>query len=241
MPRSTPVRPPEPEVVRFQFLVSSQWIDDQIIATGRRPSRAHRIEFDLSEIDSPDVRRRLLDAARACQSLHTAMTLDHPEDDPEAFLRAVESWLMLVGRGLGPDQFDADMQSWIAEFGSERLRRASGRGYKVNATYASERAAREFPRFWVHTHPDPIWTDRTDPSQKALLIEEKVLEAVAGRTPRLEVRIVWLREPPAPLEQRLDAVGEVFEPGEAIVVRPFLGRYALVLPLAWPRRDDDDA
>lgn len=240
MTKVTPARPPEPEVVRFQVNVSSAWIEEQIIATGRRPATVYRIDFDLSEIESSDLRRRLYAAARACQGLLETITLDRPEADPEAFARAIESWLMLTGRGLSPDQFAAEMQAWISEYGSARLRTAAARGYKVNATYARERAAIEYPKFWVHTGQEAIWTERTDPSDWALRVERTTLTQVRDSGRQLDVRIVWLRQPPADLAAHLDDVGEVFESIEAIVIRPYLGRYTLVLPLGLPRPEGDD-
>ena len=148
---------------------------------------------------------------------------------------------MLKGRGLDPDRFEKEMKDWIKDFGSVRLRRAAERGYKVNATYARERAALEFPDFWVHTRPEEIWSERTDPSEDALELEQAVLARPVSRADDLSARIVWLTGPPADLDENLEEAGEIFEPCEAILLRPYLGRYSLLRPLEWPRRETGDA
>ena len=129
--------------------------------------------------------------------------------------------------------FDDEKAAWVKRQGSERLKVAVARGYKANRTYALERAAAEFPEFWVDTADELEWNDRPDPSETALDMEIKIREHLEelGQDEHTDARVVWLTEAPAAVDDKLDETGEQFEAQEAIVISPYLSRYALAMPV----------
>lgn len=233
--------PPDPVSLSFRFKVDEAWIEEQIVATGKRPASIHELEIPLVEVDKPTLRRRLLHAERLLKALATTLPiLPRPETDPKRFVEAVESWLAEASRPPTADEFGDEMRAWVDEHGSERLRMAVERGYKVNATYARERAALEFPGFWVDTSGAAKWRDRTDPSLRALELETATAhESNANHVSGVQIFIVWLIEPPTDLARWLDERDEVFDSGESLVVLNYLGRYTLVRPIDLPEGEDD--
>jgi hypothetical protein len=229
--------------VTLEFRVFNESIDH----AGLRPSEGWDIEFILDEVESPELRHRLRVANERYEEIKPYPMFPHPTDDPEEFLGLIEPWLDEVEareaaetkaseeEKLREDEvlrrFRLEQRGWISEHGSERLRAALAGGYKVNTSYTLERAESELPGFWVDTAEDSEWEERADPSFEALAIESAARERLAAIDPDLEVRIVWLTETPRSLDQKLEQQGWEFEPQEAILVRPYLGRYVLVMPL----------
>lgn len=166
--------------------------------------------------------------------------ISRPEADIAAFLDSLEAALGTDGSE-DPRRFAEEMAKWIPALGSERLSIAFSRGYKVNASYARERAAKEFPTFWVHTGEPNIWKDRTDPSLAALEREGEVRGHVldAGLE-RYGTRIVWLTEPPPGLDAWLESHDDDLEACEAILIPKYLGRYHLLEPLGLQRPSEAD-
>lgn len=244
MAELTPEHPPRPVTVRFSYYVSDAWIETQIAETGEKPAKRVTFDVGLKDVSDPDTRRRLLRAEAGSNAAPVYPTLPHPEHDVLAFLSQIEFWLSNRDPGHSSLAFEEEMRSWVADNGSARLKMAVARGYKANATYVRERAAVEYPSFWVHTANQDLWRERTDPSLDALEIERRVATRVAERGDTdLEVRIVWLIEPPKDLDEWLDARDEMFEECEAILLSSYLGRYSLLEPLDLPRMEasDDDS
>jgi hypothetical protein len=244
MAELTPEHPPRPVTVRFNYYVSDEWIETQIAETGEAPAERITLEVALKDVPDPETRRRLLRAEAGCDAAKHYPLLPRPEQDVLAFLAQVEQWLVHEHPGRSSLAFEGEMRSWVADNGSARLKMAVARDYKANATYVRERAAVEYPTFWVHTANKDLWRERTDPSLDALETEQRVSARVAERGDSdLEVRIVWLVAPPRDLDVWLDARDEMFEESEAILLSPYLGRYALLEPLDLPRMEgsDDDS
>jgi hypothetical protein len=236
----------QPTAVRITlpFEVSNGLIRDELETTGRRIARRHTLSFTLEELP-PDSRSRALDVSAAHRTfgegtLPRVATLDL--DDALANVdRVLTAWETLTAElttsrakatARENDQrkaalaFRADMEVWVAQYGSERLRVATARGYKMNGTYLRERAAVELPGFLVDAAGDARWEERTNPSAQALHLETEAIAMARRSTPAGEqvlVEIVWLTKPPA------DHVptGPEFVSVEAVSIRGWLGRYDL--------------
>lgn len=121
-------------------------------------------------------------------------------------------------------QWAAEMERWIAQYGSERLKLGYERGYNVRGLYAKERAAQEFPGFYVDIDGRMLWEERYAPSMAALELETEVRELVQKHgMPPSSVQIVWLTRPPKGLDRDF-----YFGPREAVLVRGYLEHYNLV-------------
>lgn len=134
-------------------------------------------------------------------------------------------------------QFESDMEVWIEEYGSGRLRLARERGYKVTSSYAKERAARELPEAWIDTADRATWRERVDPTFDALKDETLVEKWMEQRGLPYSVQIVWLVEPPSSMAEILDRgtddepFGVEFEQQEALLIAGYLDRYNAFLPI----------
>jgi len=230
----------------FKFTVSSDWIEEQLQETGVELPETWEVDFDLPEV--PKVFRGPLLAAHR-QYVHLPGLPDFyaPVDEPEPFLEAIGPWLAtsteqqqqeeMQSRALSAaeaqtvENFESERKTWISQHGSPRLKRAEARGYKVNRTYATERAAIEFPRFWVDTSAESEIRERTDPSTEALDLEQEVRAWMEVHNLDFEPRIVWLVEPSKDLDEHIDQGSWLFEQQEAILVSGFLDRYILLLPV----------
>ena len=116
---------------------------------------------------------------------------------------------------------DAERSAWIAEHGSDYLRRATALGYNCQRQYMTERAAAELPGFDVDFDRRAEWQNRSCPSVEALELVEALIEG--GHN----AEVVWLVEPVAQLEDE-DGCPAWFDPCEAVVVQEYLGKYYLV-------------
>lgn len=120
-------------------------------------------------------------------------------------------------------RWQEEMQSWIDQHGSDRLRLAHERGYQVRGLYVRERAEVEFPGYTPDLDDRAEWEERVAPTEEALALETQAIDlAKANGLPGERASIVWLTKPPRDLES-LD-----FRPCEAVVIRGYLGRYDLV-------------
>jgi hypothetical protein len=235
--------------LQFQFTVSEAWIEEQLEQTGMEMPDTWEVEFELPEVPA-DLRPQLIGAHRQYLHLPGYPELYAPVDNPRAFLEAISDWIRQSTAEFEREQatsqmlqaaearmtraFDEERDAWIAEYGSERLRAASSRGYKVNRSYAIERAAAEYPHFWVDTSGEADLRERTDPTTEALNVEEAVKTLMSAR--ELDngeggPRIVWLVEATKELEDFAEANDWMIEQQEAILVPAFLGRYSLILPI----------
>jgi hypothetical protein len=102
-----------------------------------------------------------------------------------------------------PD-FDAEMERWAAEAGSERLRLGLADGYRMNSRYLTERIAAEAPGFYAIPAKAATsgWARRANsPSEQALRLR-RAIEATVARSapPNLDgppqVEILDVVEPP---------------------------------------------
>lgn len=228
-----PLGDPKPVTVEFQYKVSNDWIEEMIREQGMRMPDDWHAEFSLPDVPT-HLRLRLYRAHSRYMQTPGYPTFFAPTDDPEIFLTVLEGWLDDVAEEeeSGPS-FDQARSSWIDEHGSERLRIAQRRSYKINRLYALERAAKEFPEFWVDTSEESIIRERTDPSMTALELEDEIRNWITEQEidESLDPRIVWLVDPPKALEEHLDESGCIFEQQEAILINDYLVRYSLILPL----------
>lgn len=205
------------------------------------------VEFLLTEVPAP-LRGRLMKAHRAYEEVPGYPTLYAPTDNAEDFLEVVEVWLEDALQTLAEEEeatamlrnseeeenvsFERERRAWIEQHGSERLRIAESRNYKINRLYALERAASEFPFAWVETGNEAEWRERTDPSIDALRLEEQLRAYMERRAlDYQDPRIIWLVEPPKALEEALHEADVFFEQQEAVFINEFLGRYALFIPV----------
>jgi hypothetical protein len=231
---------PEPVELEFEYDVADSYVETRIDHEGIKHPKRWAIVINLAEdVSDPETRRRI----RAAHELYMAVDgypeLERPTDSAAEFLTAIRPWM---GRkrneiaGADPEvlaaEFEGGMRDWIAQSGSPRLRLAHDRGYKVNRLYALERAAVEFPGFYVDTSEAAEWRERTDPTAEALDAEGKVVDHLARYgDSRLTCRIVWLTTPPRDLRDRLKGLPRPFRSQEALLVRRFLGRYDLLMPV----------
>ena len=115
---------------------------------------------------------------------------------------------------------DAEKKVWIAEFGSDYLKRATALDYNCQRQYVTERAAHEHPDYTVDFDSDADWNDRACPSMDAL--EEVEALVAAG----VNAEVVWLTSPTHRSESYEDEAN--WESREAIVIRDYIGKYDLV-------------
>jgi hypothetical protein len=230
-----PARPPEAVRLKFTFRMSPEWIDRHIVEHGTRPPEIYNLDLDLTELDDPALRGRFVSVHEKLSGLGLSPPLNDVTDDFTKLIEILESAAIVANRPA--NEFVTQMREWIEEHGSERLKRAQARNYKVTATYARERAALEYPEFWVDTKKSSKWYERTDPTLEALDLENEVRDLIAknGDQGSLGARIVWLTAPPDDLERALSTQPRSFKSCEAIVVGAYLGRYWLIRPLPFPR------
>lgn len=155
---------------------------------------------------------------------------------PGMFNRSMYDWLKDVRAAVREQKAseraqiaEAQMGEWIKQHGSERLKRAFEGGYEVGRVYTLERAAKEAPGWQVDFYNQAEWKERTNPTLKELDAAD------AARTLLdMPVKIVWLTYPPKDYPNNPDRWGEdveTFEPGTAIVIQGYLGKYDLVKQL----------
>lgn len=108
---------------------------------------------------------------------------------------------------------EAERTVWIAEHGSDFLRRATAAGYDCQRRYVTERAALEHPGAVVDFEDEAEWRSRSCPSEAALDLAE-----------RINGEVVWLTSPPRASRDDDAYDYDRFEPCEAVWVK-FLGKY----------------
>ena len=111
----------------------------------------------------------------------------------------------------------AEKAAWVAEHGSDYLKRAVNLGYDCQRQYVTERAAAELPGFTLDFDGNAEWKSRACPSEEALIEVSALIEA------GYKACVVWLVNPVRELEY-----GEFYDEREAIIVDDYLGRYILV-------------
>lgn len=122
--------------------------------------------------------------------------------------------------------FDEEKQAWIAEHGSEHLRRAFlTNGYDCHRRYVVERAAYEAPDYVVDYDKVASWVPVSTPSIEALDIVDEARAKSIGQP-----IVVWLTY--APQNQGCEEDEDCFclgsfTPSEAVVIRDYLGQYTL--------------
>ncbi len=114
----------------------------------------------------------------------------------------------------------AEKTAWIAEHGSDYLKRATKLGYNCQRQYVTERAELELPDYSVDFDDNADWNDRACPSMDALEEVEKLIAA------GLNAEVVWLTSPTHRSESYEDEAN--WENCEAIVIRDYIGKYDLV-------------
>lgn len=122
---------------------------------------------------------------------------------------------------------DAEKSAWIAEHGSDQLRRGSERGHDCGRLYTLERSAIEAPGFTVDYYDGAGWKERSCPSAAAL-DEADAAEGLGIGS----VKIVWLTDEPVDTKHEsyddYRSYSEPFEACEAVVISNYLGKYDLV-------------
>lgn len=240
---------PAQVILEFIYFVDQEWIEQTIDDEGYKPASKWGVKFDLSEVSSSELRRRIRLAHEHYTESDDYPVLAGPTEEPDKFADLMEAWRETVEKEEAETAaeskaksdvqtkenaaFSEQMTTWVSKHGSGRLKVAVERGYKSNRTYALERAAAEFPEFWVDTAEDLEWNDRVDPSETALDLEIRVRESIEklGLNEETDARIVWLTEAPRAVDEKLDEEGEQFEPQEAIVISSYLQRYTLAMPV----------
>lgn len=114
--------------------------------------------------------------------------------------------------------FRIEMDRWIRERGSERLRLGLQRNYKIASAYVRERAETEFPSFVPDTAGRARWEERASPSLRALKLETVALDRQRELSTAYPIRVVWLTK---------DVDGREAK-REAVVVSEYLHLYSLV-------------
>jgi hypothetical protein len=117
--------------------------------------------------------------------------------------------------------------AWIAEHGSDRLKRAIEKGHDCQRKYVIERSAVEAPGYVVDFENAADWKDRPCPSLSALNEADEAESLKLGN-----VKIVWLTDEPRTSKRTSDDYYEdEFQACEAVVIRGYLGKYDLVKAL----------
>lgn len=240
----------------FTYTVGDSWIEDRMDIEGVALPKQWSIAFELSDLPNPGERQRARKLRELYQQLGGAAELNEPTDDPIEFLNHLEEWVAIekeridyeshqrrqaeIERELSAQNFEEDMDRWIEAHGSERLRAARARRYKVTGSYARARARKEIPGAWVDTSGRAEYRERVDPSKEALELESVFETFTAAQGRDLRMRIVWLVEPPTGLAEAYEEIdmGEViageaneweFQQQEALLISGYLGRYEAFL------------
>lgn len=128
--------------------------------------------------------------------------------------------------------FDAEMERWAGEFGSERLRLGIADGYRMNARYLSERLAAEAPGFYAMPTRAATegWAKRANsPSEAALRLRRAVEAAITKSAPKN------IDGPP-----RIEIAEVVDPPVEIYIAQGQEGPYAdLPDPRGWDWKPDN--
>lgn len=241
-------------VVEYAYIyqVSQEWIEERVDIEGIELPREWTIAFALSDLPDPNTRSRARRLHKQYLEIGRVPELESPTDDVLEFLDQLEQWLAVETEQLDQDRhrrhqeeldreiaakaFDADMTGWIELRGSERMKIARRRGYKVTGSYARARAREELPGCWVDTSDRAEYRERVDPSANALRVESGFEDWLMANELNLRTRIVWLTSPPSGLAERYEGVdvgdvlsGDVeeweFEQQEAVLISRYLGRY----------------
>ncbi len=247
---------PTPVELSFKIKMSDELVERYIDENGERPTPEWEIDFNLKDVDDPNLRRRLREAYRRYDKAKFYPVLSRISEQPADFLEDLEPWLDQIeakeaeasqketdkeeAEKAAAEAFRQGMKEWVAENGSRPLKLAIEGDYRSNTSYALERSQQELPGFWVDTAEDCVWEERVDPSEEALILEEGVRESLQAIDSSLGVRIVWLTETPRALDQKIEAENLEFEPGEALIVEGYLGRYLLVMPMDPKLRRDSE-
>lgn len=244
-----PKHPPRDVTVTVTFFINKAWIEEQVIATGQRHADRWVAEINLRDVEDPSERRLLRDAHAFYKDHPDYPLLSQPTEDVHELIAALAEWVEGIKASgyveTSEEAFEREKDNWIRELGSPALRQAHERNYKINRTYALERARLEYPSSWVDTSDGADWAERGDPTAEALTLETEVARSILENGHNYECRIVWLTEPPRDLADYLDERDEAFEADEAVIVYEYLGRYALVIPVDadWrkpaPAQDDE--
>ena len=123
------------------------------------------------------------------------------------------------------EAWHAEKATWAAAHGSDRLRRAVERGHDCTALYVRERAAVEAPGYTVDIYDAARWKSAACPTTAALDEAERMDKIDLGDT----AEIVWLTDAPQDTKDAdEDYEPDYFQPGLAIVISNYLGRYDLI-------------
>jgi hypothetical protein len=238
---------------KYQFEVSDAWIQDRIDEEGIEPPKIWRMAFQLRELPDAESRKRARRLRAAWESIPGRMKLPEPTEDPIKFLDLVEEWVELEAESAQDadseelaerqrevheqEAFEAEMAEWIGNHGSDRLKLAHSRGYKIVSSYAKERGRADLPGCWIDTAGRAEYRERVDPSMEALDTETKVQNWLDIHELDLLTRIIWLVTPPSSQVEHWEAQEEeFFEIGdfrqqEALLLPAFLGKYGAYLPV----------
>ncbi len=248
----------DPHVVRYTFTytVSDPWIEDRMDIDGVAMPKQWSIAFGLGELPNPGERQRARKLWNLYQQFGGTAELDAPTDDPIEFLNSLDEWIAVekerieyedhqrqqaeVERERFVQDFEEEMKRWIQAHGSERMKAAQARGYKVTGSYARARACKEIPGAWVDTSGRAEYRERVDPSKEALELESAFETFMEVHDCSFRTRIVWLVEPPTDLAEAYEEIdvdevlaGEVdeweFQQQEALLISGYLGRYEAFL------------
>jgi hypothetical protein len=236
-------RPVEHE---YTYLISDEFVRERIELEGVELPKRWLIKFALADLPSPGERSRALVLRRRREEFPGTPLLHRPVDDPVEFLDRLEKWIEEEGEQREQERelvrqeeiaaaaestlFDDEMSRWISTYGSQRLKMARKKRYKVTSSYARARGRSELPGCWIDTAGLAEYRERVDPSAEALKTETRVEEYLAEVDVELATRIVWLVAPPSGLAETFggDFGAEnywEFEQQEAILLSSYLGRY----------------
>ncbi len=248
----------------YRYVVSDEWIEHQIDEDGIEPPKIWRIDFQLRELRDADARRRARKLRDMWASISGDLVLAEPTEDPEEFLDLLEKWAnervddddvipsresREFRRRLKLAEFDIDMDRWIEEHGSDRLKLARSRNYKITSSYAKDRALEELPECWIDTASKAVHRERVDPSMRALQVETNFRDWIATKELGLDTRVVWLVKPPSSMAEFIEYAIEDFidsesdfRQQEALLIPDYLGKYSAFLPVEVeqraPKEDD---
>lgn len=176
--------------------------------------RAQRLLSTLQSWDSeraPDYPSAVFQRTPLWDELLAAHSATKQRVEAQRAERTEQRRLEVIAEAEEAARRDAEKAAWIAEHGSEYLRKAHGAGYDCQRLYVKERGTAEFPDYVIDFENRADWHSRACPSEKALT------EALAvGGT------VVWLTRPPFADDEGY------WEAGEAVVVREYLGKYDLI-------------
>ena len=122
-----------------------------------------------------------------------------------------------------------ERSNWIQEHGSERLKLAIKNGYFIESLYVKERAAVEYPGWFVDIDDEITWSKASNPSIKSLRSLEEIKASEPDIADNLTIAYSSSDCEYGELMQFFGSENKI--PSQIIILSGFLGEFTLLKPI----------